>query len=394
MVEDLRGVSVSTARHGTGGPGRPPRRERGQTLVIVALAMVALMGMLALTFDGGYAFFQRRLAQTAADAGALAGARARCTGEGDPAAVAVDYAVNHNAAHEATAEVNGADVYVETSITFNTFFASVLGRPEVEVRASAQAGCFVPDGGTGMLPVAWNCGPPTIGDGAFTETCDIRFGPGNLYVIMDSDSSGDDYYCQEPPNSGMPPGAIDCDIDNDGSNDIFSGGNRSWLDLDGGGGGAQELQNWVMGGYAGNINIHTWFGGQTGVANSVFQAAGTRVGHEVVMPVFDMFCALPGVPEVGCPGLYHFGEDTTVVSGGTSTLYFHVISFSIFHITCVSAPGVEGPPCPGKAAAVAAGAKQNIKKIEGYFVEGYQPGYTGRPADGVYAGVFTLYLTR
>ncbi len=49
--------------------------KRGQILVILTLAMVAICGMLALTVDAGRLYFQRRLMQDAVDAGALAGAQ-------------------------------------------------------------------------------------------------------------------------------------------------------------------------------------------------------------------------------------------------------------------------------------------------------------------------------
>src|ERR1700736_1213575 len=51
------------------------RRRRGQAIVIMALAMVAISGMLALAIDAGRLYFQRRLMQDAVDAGALAGAQ-------------------------------------------------------------------------------------------------------------------------------------------------------------------------------------------------------------------------------------------------------------------------------------------------------------------------------
>ena len=52
------------------------RRSRsGQAIVIMALAMVAICGMLALAIDAGRLYFQRRLMQDAVDAGALAGAQ-------------------------------------------------------------------------------------------------------------------------------------------------------------------------------------------------------------------------------------------------------------------------------------------------------------------------------
>jgi Flp pilus assembly protein TadG len=51
------------------------RRGEGQAIVIMALAMVAICGMLALAIDAGRLYFQRRLMQDAVDAGALAGAQ-------------------------------------------------------------------------------------------------------------------------------------------------------------------------------------------------------------------------------------------------------------------------------------------------------------------------------
>ena len=54
---------------------RVRRSRSGQAIVIMALAMVAICGMLALAIDAGRLYFQRRLMQDAVDAGALAGAQ-------------------------------------------------------------------------------------------------------------------------------------------------------------------------------------------------------------------------------------------------------------------------------------------------------------------------------
>jgi Putative Flp pilus-assembly TadE/G-like len=51
-------------------------REHGQVLVVFALGIVSLVALLALVVDGGFLYVERRTAQTSADAGALAGARA------------------------------------------------------------------------------------------------------------------------------------------------------------------------------------------------------------------------------------------------------------------------------------------------------------------------------
>lgn len=50
-------------------------RSRGQVVVMLAFAMVALIGMLGLATDLGYLFVERRTLQNAADAAALAGAQ-------------------------------------------------------------------------------------------------------------------------------------------------------------------------------------------------------------------------------------------------------------------------------------------------------------------------------
>ncbi len=51
------------------------RRQRGQTTILIALAMLALIGMVGLAIDGGAVYQQRRIAQNSADAAALAGTR-------------------------------------------------------------------------------------------------------------------------------------------------------------------------------------------------------------------------------------------------------------------------------------------------------------------------------
>ncbi|HEX6576238.1 MAG TPA: pilus assembly protein TadG-related protein, partial [Gemmatimonadaceae bacterium] len=57
-------------------PSRRPvtRPRKGAMIVFVAVVLVILLGFLAVTLDAGQGNRQRRLAQTAADAGALAGA--------------------------------------------------------------------------------------------------------------------------------------------------------------------------------------------------------------------------------------------------------------------------------------------------------------------------------
>ncbi|MFU8772785.1 MAG: Tad domain-containing protein, partial [Anaerolineales bacterium] len=55
---------------------RKKKRESGQVLVLLVLAVVGLMGFAALAIDGGMAYADRRQAQNSADAASLAGGSA------------------------------------------------------------------------------------------------------------------------------------------------------------------------------------------------------------------------------------------------------------------------------------------------------------------------------
>ena len=87
------------------------------------------------------------------------------------------------------------------------------------------------------------------------------------------------------------PPYIDCDLNDDGIDDLMAGGARSWLDLNGGGGGASELSNWLENGFPDPIPPHTWLPEQSGVATSIFKDAAAYVlGEDVILPVFNKVC--------------------------------------------------------------------------------------------------------
>jgi len=369
---------------------RSPHSEPGQSLVIVALSLVALIGMLALVMDGGFTYLQRRVAQNAADAGALAGAREWCmTRNADSAiAAAADYAVNRNGAQEATASIDSGEVIVTTQTTFQTAFAQVLGQPDVTVGANAGAGCFQPTSGTGVLPVGWSCraGEAPISPGG---PCNVEYN--KTYIIMDSATSSADHCA--------PQGTLDCDIDNDGRNDILNGsGDRSWLDFSGQCGGGSCLPDWIQNGYPDPVDIHTWVPGQTGNITPVYNAAKTKEHQYVILPFFDLVCKGNPATTPGC--VFHSGDpqDQYTPAGPCKAgeWCFHIIGFSYFYIECVSkTPGLN---CPEKKLAVQAGLlSSNDRSIEGHFEPGgIIPGLTGKgdPADTYDMGLYTLYLTR
>lgn len=363
--------------------------QLGQSMVLVALLLIAFIALLAVTLDGGYAYLQRRNAQTAADAGALAGARELCV-SGDVALAtqaAIDYALVRNRALEADVTISGGEVQVNTRILFATFFGNALGRPSITAAAVAAANCFAPGQGEGMLPLAWNCPPASIlTDGEGDEYCDMQIDDGvdppELYIIMNSRKVGED----DAPFCLSEGGTVDCDPDGDGYEELLVGGDRSWLDLSGGGGGAAELIDWIRNGFPGGISIHTWYAGQQGVANNIFIEIGKRLDQPVLLPVYNAINnGLPPYP-------YDDPDDNTVTTVGTWTDYFHVISFSLFVPTCVHATGADTGCTLYNTFSSAGALGPNDKTIEGYFVNGSVVGLGGR--GDLDAGAFTLYLTR
>ena len=131
------------------------KSEKGQALVLIVVAIIGLVGMTALTVDGGLAYTDRRNAQNAADAAALAAALANGRGQNFTAAaqavaatngytdngttttVAISYAASPNGA--CPGNVDGKDITVQITSHRNTYFAPVVGIPEVTNTVSATA---------------------------------------------------------------------------------------------------------------------------------------------------------------------------------------------------------------------------------------------------------------
>lgn len=131
--------------------------ERGATLAIVAISLIALLGMLVLTFDLGRGVALKRNMVNAADAAALAAARECGLARGEPSAMqaAGELVVQNNGAAEvigfelapgancgagSLADPNGKnEVTVTTSVAQEYFFAQIFGFEEGAVVASATA---------------------------------------------------------------------------------------------------------------------------------------------------------------------------------------------------------------------------------------------------------------
>jgi hypothetical protein len=400
-------------------------QEKGQSLVLIAVLIIFFFGLLGLALDGGNAYAMKRAAQNAADSGALAGATTLCNSEDtrDPKTVAESYAIQHNRATEANAIVASKTVTVTAGISYSTFFLNFFGKSTMTARAIAAAGCFPPGYGDGVLPIAWNCRPPTGGPSDSNKCEEQRINwttlqsylatPNTwhpeLYIIMDSESYQNDFYCMET----NPAGTLKCDLDNDGEIDWLATGGRSWLDLDGQSGlnpgydcnvianseGESELVEWIEKGFPCSMVPHSWLVEQTGVSNATFSSVERRrqTNPLVIIPVFDAFCDGDPRNTAGC--IWHSGNPQDVIRAvsAASPVYFHIVDFSAFYITCVRQNPQDS--CIGYDTMVAnnlpANQWVNTKTIEGYFIEGVIPGLGGIGTGGdLDLGVYTVYLYR
>ncbi|PKO20434.1 MAG: hypothetical protein CVU38_20110, partial [Chloroflexi bacterium HGW-Chloroflexi-1] len=226
----------------------------------MALALVALLGMTALAIDGGMAFVQRAKAQNAADASAIAGARQLALGGTDSeiAGAISEYAISRNGASLFTAAYypggsqvgggtvpgNSTGVNVVTRITFSTYFAGILGHPQMTVSAKASAATgSVLEPGPSTQPLATECTQPNLDQCGFEigQSYDmwVGGGPGNFGWLSWSGANNAPYVEQEltpgnqpdyvDPHSICPELAIGCWVQ--GLPGVTnSSGNRSQLD--------------------------------------------------------------------------------------------------------------------------------------------------------------------
>jgi hypothetical protein len=234
-----------------------------------------------------------------------------------------------------------------------------------------------------------------------------------------------DVVCADPvpPACDATPaeGKIDCDLNNDCIDELMTGGARAWLDLDGSGGGANDLKGWIANPETvPDIDCHDWLPSAQGTDTSIFQVASNNLpGTNVILPVFNNLC------KTGEPDIWSGQIDPESTSNCTytdlddlslagSNVNYHIYSFSAFHVTCVQLgknqnsvtyeDGYEFVPgnntgkykgwCNGHWKAVTVGSMDaNEKTIEGYFIELDLGGYAGH-GEWNNTGTFTVVLTR
>jgi Flp pilus assembly protein TadG len=206
--------------------------ERGQILVLFALALVAIIGMVGLVLDAGGAAAQKRSEQNAADVAALAAAndlianqgsadwqgtaRAIATQNGytdgvNGATVNVTCVNCPGAGPDQTWDdaVDGVQVTVDITATHPNAFAGVMGMPTWDVSTTATSK-------TGWANTAHAPGPFIVSEDAFSEggdpihctddidTCDLEHADDDTPTVW-SEFTWTDFGYDLPPETGPCP---------------------------------------------------------------------------------------------------------------------------------------------------------------------------------------------
>lgn len=280
-------------------------QEKGQTIVIVALVLVALLIFVALAIDIGLLHLERRHMQNAADAGALAGARELCLGRSAAEAIAKarEYAIVQNRAQEADVTVEGNIVTVVAKKQADLFFGGITGVGSRLVTAEAKAACGRVTEACGLWPVAFF-------RGAFNKL--LKKCPQDFYVWDDDKTFAcnmeDCIELGEDPSTCT---VYDCDLDNDGIDDVIHGGDRGWLDLSGAaypytgeclqsGCGASEIACLILSNSGLPISLPKCISGDSGVKAGVKDEVDARIGDTVAIPLYESVGCED--PSGNCPG--------------------------------------------------------------------------------------------
>ena len=155
--------------------------RKGSVLIIVAVALVALLGIAALVVDAGLLYYTKVFLSNAADAAALAGVQELPKNPTDAQNTAISYATDNGVDEGGViAEIlpDGRTIKVTTSKTVSLGFARVLGFSETNVAASAKARVGTAKSARNVVPfgVVW-------GDFEFGEKKTLKVSAGDASVV-------------------------------------------------------------------------------------------------------------------------------------------------------------------------------------------------------------------
>lgn len=258
------------------------RSDRGQAAVLTVIFLAALLGAVAMVLDVGSWFRAQRGAQSAADAAALAGAQALPDTPGTATAFANEYLAKNGGgtAQITMSSARRANDTVTVRVTRQApgTFAKLFGIDSVDVHAKASAR-------VGSLAQAKWAAPFTVDELHPLLQCRPRpcFGQNTR---LEADKVG--------------PGAW------------------HWLNIDGsrGGTGVPTLEQWIRYGMDGYMPLG-WYYSMPGGKRSVDDALASRIGTELLLPLYRS------------------------VRGNGANLEYEVVGWVGFHLTGFSLQGAK-----------------------------------------------------
>ena len=154
--------------------------EKGSVIIIVACAMVLMLGIAALVIDVGVLYYNKVALSNAADAAALAGVQELPKDHGKAVETAEAYAVSNGVeTSRVAAEVltDGRSIQVATSRVVPLGFAKILGFSSTKVTANAKAS-------VGSTRGLWGAAPFGVVEDSFVF--------GNVYTMKYSPSNSEE----------------------------------------------------------------------------------------------------------------------------------------------------------------------------------------------------------
>lgn len=361
--------------------------EQGQALPIVVISLFALIAMAALMIDGGMLLSNRRTAQAAADAAALAGARTLCpTYSGDSTSQVVNkYVTDNKAFLDGSYELlpgNGIRVktYAETP---NSFFAIIFNETELVARAEAEAKCSLVRSASANLPIAFPCRAREYGADGNISYCKMSYydetitykeniEAGNIFMIMTSTATKEN--CYDPVTN---PEGVNCDVNGDDIPDIVSNSSDGWLSLDGK---SQLRECWLTRTCtepAPVIYPRTWLSTISGGNTNWYKILKDYYDIPFTVPIYDKETDF----DPRGTAMWEDGDIGEYIRKGQGLNNYRIMGFAQFTITCIHETGTDmtggntGSICEYRDWLIKSPehkfpATQKLKSIEGYFTEG------------------------
>jgi Flp pilus assembly protein TadG len=278
------------------------RDQRGQAFVITTLMITALLGLTALVLDVGSWFRAQRSLQATADAAALAGAQELPDNPGNASSLANDYATRNTSGLQGVtinlsqSYVPNDTIRVHVSKPAEGFFSKVFGVDSVDEGAAATARTAGMKSALYVAPIVVNQSHPML------TGCN---GP----------CFGSSYQTTIPVSQTGAPGAF------------------GLVNLDpqsGGTSGASTLANWIENGFDKYLDIGS-YASDPGVkfnSNTIQDAMNTRIGTEMLFPVYDTLTGTGSNAEyhiIGWVGFFITGVDAHGNNGNVSGYFTRVI---------------------------------------------------------------------